>query len=172
MFPNGGGRFGSDPEGFTCLRAMPACPTKGAKLKGPGPPPAHRSRFIQESLDPPDSGQHCRFQDVALGPNVVLDGCCGQPHLVGDHLSRSGIVAEVGEQPSTASHMGSVLRVREREHALAVAQRLRAGQVNVNGVQVNPRARFVGYKQSGNGREMGRFGFEEFLEIKYVAVSL
>jgi aldehyde dehydrogenase (NAD+) len=56
----------------------------------------------------------------------------------------------------------------EREHALAVAKRLRAGQVEVNGAQFNPLAPFGGYKQSGNGREMGRFGLEEFLKIKSI----
>ncbi|MFE2598240.1 aldehyde dehydrogenase family protein [Streptomyces sp. NPDC059396] len=56
----------------------------------------------------------------------------------------------------------------EREHALAVARRLRAGQIDVNGAEFNPLAPFGGYKQSGNGREMGRFGLEEFLEVKSI----
>jgi aldehyde dehydrogenase (NAD+) len=56
----------------------------------------------------------------------------------------------------------------EREHALAVARRMRTGQVYVNGGQVNLLAPFGGYKQSGNGREMGRFGLEEFLETKAI----
>jgi acyl-CoA reductase-like NAD-dependent aldehyde dehydrogenase len=50
--------------------------------------------------------------------------------------------------------------------AQRVARRLRAGQVHVNGGAVNPLAPFGGYKQSGNGRELGRHGFEEFLELK------
>ncbi|MFF3750983.1 aldehyde dehydrogenase family protein [Streptomyces sp. NPDC002018] len=56
----------------------------------------------------------------------------------------------------------------EREHALAVAGRLRAGQIDVNGAQFNPLAPFGGYKQSGNGREMGAFGVAEFLEVKSI----
>ncbi|MDG4792986.1 aldehyde dehydrogenase family protein [Micromonospora sp. WMMD1082] len=56
----------------------------------------------------------------------------------------------------------------EPEHALAVAMRLRAGQVDVNGGQWNPLAPFGGYKQSGNGREFGRAGLEEFLETKAI----
>ncbi|PZV91653.1 aldehyde dehydrogenase (NAD+) [Micromonospora phaseoli] len=56
----------------------------------------------------------------------------------------------------------------EPEHALAVARRLRAGQVDVNGGQWNPYAPFGGYKQSGNGREFGRPGLEEFLETKSI----
>jgi acyl-CoA reductase-like NAD-dependent aldehyde dehydrogenase len=50
--------------------------------------------------------------------------------------------------------------------AQAVARRLRTGQVEVNGGGFNPMAPFGGYKQSGNGREFGAFGLEEFLEVK------
>jgi aldehyde dehydrogenase (NAD+) len=56
----------------------------------------------------------------------------------------------------------------EEEHAMAIARRLRVGQVDVNGGQHNFQAPFGGYKQSGNGREMGRAGLEEFLEIKAI----
>jgi acyl-CoA reductase-like NAD-dependent aldehyde dehydrogenase len=48
--------------------------------------------------------------------------------------------------------------------ALPVAQRLRAGQVDINGAPFNPHAPFGGFKRSGIGRENGRFGIEEFLE--------
>ncbi|WP_405086440.1 aldehyde dehydrogenase family protein [Microbispora sp. NBC_01389] len=54
------------------------------------------------------------------------------------------------------------------EEALAVARRLRTGQVAVNGGRFNPMAPFGGYKQSGVGRELGEFGLEEFLETKAV----
>lgn len=56
----------------------------------------------------------------------------------------------------------------DRDRAVAVARRIRAGQVEVNGGGFNPRAPFGGYKQSGNGREHGVFGLEEFLEVKSV----
>jgi len=52
------------------------------------------------------------------------------------------------------------------ERAKAVARQLRTGQVEVNGGGFNPLAPFGGYKQSGNGREYGSFGLEEFLEVK------
>ncbi len=53
-----------------------------------------------------------------------------------------------------------------QEKAEAVARRLRTGQVEVNGGAFNPNAPFGGYKQSGIGREYGRFGLEEFLQVK------
>jgi len=52
------------------------------------------------------------------------------------------------------------------ERAKAVARRLRTGQVEINGGAFNPLAPFGGYKQSGNGRELGRHGVEEFTELK------
>ena len=54
----------------------------------------------------------------------------------------------------------------EEEHAIKVARRIRTGQIDINGGPYNPRAPFGGYKQSGNGRESGVYGFEEFLEYK------
>ncbi|GAB3708829.1 aldehyde dehydrogenase family protein [Nocardiopsis nanhaiensis] len=56
----------------------------------------------------------------------------------------------------------------EPEEGLAVARRLRAGQVELNGGAMNPRAPFGGYKRSGNGREWGLPGLEEFCEVKAV----
>ena len=52
------------------------------------------------------------------------------------------------------------------ERAKAVARRIRTGQVEVNGGSFNPMAPFGGYKQSGHGRELGKFGLEEYLEVK------
>lgn len=52
------------------------------------------------------------------------------------------------------------------ERAKRVARQLRTGQVDINGGKFNAFAPFGGYKQSGNGREMGKYGLEEFLETK------
>ena len=54
------------------------------------------------------------------------------------------------------------------ERARRVAARLRTGNVHLNGAGVDFAAPFGGYKQSGNGREWGAWGFEEFLEKKAV----
>ena len=55
---------------------------------------------------------------------------------------------------------------QDEAHATAVARRIRTGQVDINGAPFNSNAPFGGYKQSGNGRENGKYGFEEFLEFK------
>ncbi|MFN7057140.1 aldehyde dehydrogenase family protein, partial [Hyphomonas sp.] len=54
------------------------------------------------------------------------------------------------------------------KEAYDVATRIRAGQISVNGSRPDFTAPFGGYKQSGNGREWGEHGFEEFLEVKAV----
>lgn len=55
---------------------------------------------------------------------------------------------------------------RDLERARAVARRIRAGSVLINYAPVDLNGPFGGYKQSGNGREYGVFGLEEFLETK------
>ncbi|GAA4950548.1 aldehyde dehydrogenase family protein [Streptomonospora halophila] len=52
------------------------------------------------------------------------------------------------------------------DRALAVARRLRTGQVKINGAGVEPRLPFGGYRRSGVGREWGLHGIEEFCEVK------
>lgn len=54
------------------------------------------------------------------------------------------------------------------ERAKRVARRLRTGNVHLNGAPVDNKAPFGGYKQSGNGREWGLYGLEEFLEVKAI----
>ena len=54
------------------------------------------------------------------------------------------------------------------ERARSVARRLRTGNVHMNGAPVDNAAPFGGFKRSGNGRERGRYGFEEFLEVKAI----
>lgn len=62
--------------------------------------------------------------------------------------------------------LGGGVWSNDEAHAVAVARRIRTGQVDINGAPFNSNAPFGGYKQSGNGRENGKFGFEEFLEYK------
>ncbi len=56
------------------------------------------------------------------------------------------------------------------DHAMAVAAQIRSGNIHVNGSGADFGAPFGGYKMSGNGREWGEHGFEEFLEVKAVFV--
>ena len=62
----------------------------------------------------------------------------------------------------------SAMLFGDAEGVRRVAPRLRAGMIYVNGGAPDPGAPFGGYKQSGNGREYGKFGLKEFMEVKSV----
>ncbi len=62
--------------------------------------------------------------------------------------------------------LGGAVWSRDLERAKRVARRIRTAQLDINGAPFNPIAPFGGCKQSGNGRELGRYGLEEFLEPK------
>jgi len=64
--------------------------------------------------------------------------------------------------------LSSYVTSADLERARQIARRIRAGMVHLNSVPSDPAAPFGGYKQSGNGRERGVFGLEEFLEIKSI----
>jgi betaine-aldehyde dehydrogenase len=55
---------------------------------------------------------------------------------------------------------------KDEARAQKVARRMRAGQIDINGAPYNMNAPFGGFKQSGHGREAGKYGLEEFLEYK------
>ena len=56
----------------------------------------------------------------------------------------------------------------DKEKAKRVSKKLKAGTIYVNGNGADPGAPFGGYKQSGNGREGGAWGLEEYLEVKTI----
>ncbi len=67
---------------------------------------------------------------------------------------------------ATPYGLGGYVFTQDRDRGLAIGRRLRAGRVFLNGKPSNAAAPMGGYKQSGNGREMGVFGLEEYLEVK------
>lgn len=68
----------------------------------------------------------------------------------------------------TVYGLGAHVQSQDLERARSVASRIRSGQVLLNYPAWNPMAPFGGYKRSGNGREYGVHGFEEYLEIKAI----
>jgi aldehyde dehydrogenase (NAD+) len=105
------------------------------------------------------------FSDVA--PDSVI----AQEEIFGPVLA---VIPYTGDEHAVEIANGTIYGLNgaitgEEEHAMAIAMRLRVGQVDVNGAEHNFQAPFGGYKQSGNGREMGRAGLEEFLETKAIS---
>ena len=64
--------------------------------------------------------------------------------------------------------LSGFVRSKDIEHARRVAKRIRSGNVHINGGRLDFGSCFGGYKQSGNGREWGEAGLEEFLELKAI----
>ena len=69
---------------------------------------------------------------------------------------------------STVYGLSSHVQSRDQERARGIARRIRAGQVHINYPAWSGHAPFGGYRRSGNGREYGVFGLEEYLEVKAI----
>ncbi|MFZ0684975.1 MAG: aldehyde dehydrogenase family protein [Terriglobales bacterium] len=74
----------------------------------------------------------------------------------------------VGIANDTPYGLSGFVTSRDKERASRVAKRIRCGNVHINGARVDFGGCFGGYKQSGNGREWGEAGLEEFLELKAI----
>jgi len=72
----------------------------------------------------------------------------------------------IGIANGTVYGLGAYVFAGDLRKGYEVGSRLRAGRVFLNGAPSNTAAPMGGYRQSGNGREMGRFGLEEYLEVK------
>ena len=68
----------------------------------------------------------------------------------------------------TSYGLGNYLQTSDKERAKRVSKKLRSGCVYINGNSADPGTPFGGYRQSGNGREGGIWGLEEYLEVKTV----
>jgi aldehyde dehydrogenase (NAD+) len=69
---------------------------------------------------------------------------------------------------ATEYGLGNYLQTEDKEKAHRVSKKLRSGCVYINGNAIEVGAPFGGYKQSGNGREGGVWGFHEYLEVKNI----
>jgi betaine-aldehyde dehydrogenase len=109
------------------------------------------------------------FVEPTVFSNVTTDMTIAQEEIFGPVLSIMPYDDEedaVRIANDTVYGLAGGVWSGDPEHAKRVARRLRTGQVEVNGGNFNLLAPFGGYKQSGRGREYGKYGIEEFLEIK------
>ena len=81
-------------------------------------------------------------------------------------ISKKGFA--IGHQDDTSYGLGNYLQTEDREKAHRVAKKLRSGCVYINGNAADAGTPFGGYQQSGNGREGGKWGIEDFCEIKHI----
>ena len=114
--------------------------------------------------------EHGAYIRPTVFADVDPDSVIAQEEIFGPVLS---VIAYNDEDEAIAIANNSIYGLAgavfgEPARALEVAKRIRTGQIDLNAAQFNPLAPFGGYKQSGNGREFGRVGVEEFTEIKSI----
>jgi len=131
---------------------------QGAKLVcgGPGLPPGlNHGYFARPTVFSEVTTEMRVAQEEIFGPVVVV-----QPYDDEEDAIR---IAN-----STVYGLSSHVQSADHEAARGVARRIRAGQVHINYPAWSGYAPFGGYRQSGNGREYGVFGLEEYLEVKAI----
>ncbi len=127
---------------------------EGAKLVTGGAETAHAKGY---------------FVEPTVFSNVTNDMTIAQEEIFGPVLS---IIPYDDEEDAiriandTVYGLAGGVWSGDPERAKAVARRIRTGQVEINGGSFNLQAPFGGYKQSGHGRELGKYGLEEYLEVK------
>jgi aldehyde dehydrogenase (NAD+) len=123
---------------------------------GPGRPQGfNRGYFVRPTV----------FADVT--PNMTI----AKEEIFGPVLSMMTYKTEdnaVKIANKTSYGLAGYVQAGDIDQAREIAKKIRAGRIYVNGAPSNSHVPFGGYKQSGNGREHGVFGFEEYLEVKAV----
>ncbi len=152
---------------------------------GPLSSKAHQERvrsFIQKGIDEgatlalggpeqPEGFDKGFYVQPTVFTDVTPDMTIAQEEIFGPVLS---IITYTDDDDAVRIANGTVyglsggVQSADVERAKSVARRMRTGQVDINGAGFNPAAPFGGYKQSGNTRERGRWGLEEFLETKSI----
>jgi len=115
-----------------------------------------------------DSGFYARptvFSDVTPAMRIAQEEIFGPVLCI---LAYDTLDEAVAIANDTVYGLGAHVQAQDLDLARAVASRIRAGQVHLNYPAWDPMAPFGGYKRSGNGREYGVHGFEEYLEIKAI----
>lgn len=129
------------------------------------------AKLLTGGAEPPAGLDRGYFVAPTVFSEVTPDMALARKEVFGPVLA---VLAYHGEEEALAMANDSVYGLAggvwsgDPERALAVARGLRAGQVEINGAMFNPDAPFGGYKQSGNGRELGVAGLEAFLETKAI----
>ncbi|MGH7783364.1 MAG: aldehyde dehydrogenase family protein, partial [Candidatus Binatia bacterium] len=132
--------------------------TQGASVVtgGPGRPEGYnRGYYVRPTVFSEVDSNMLIAQEEIFGPALVM-----QSYRTEDEAIEIANTSRYG--------LAGYVQSSDPAHARRVAAKIRSGRVYLNGFHTDLAAPFGGYKQSGNGREWGKFGFEEFLEVKAV----
>ncbi len=169
----------------TATGFQPADPISGSSLLGPLASQAQLERvrtYIEKGVSegarllcggitPPDGLEQGYFVQPTVFTDVTNDMTIAQEEIFGPVLSIIAYDTEaeaIAIANDSAYGLAGGVWAASDEQAFEVARKLRTGQVEINGGAFNVVAPFGGYKQSGIGRELGQYGFEEFLEVKAI----
>lgn len=163
-------------------------PVEASTRMGPLVSKSHRDRVRDVVIDSETQG----FDLIAGGSAVAIppsgyfiaptifgrvppESALAQQEVFGPVLS---VITYETEQQAieiangTAYGLAAAVWAADLDRALNIARQLRAGQVDVNGAPFNPVAPFGGFGDSGQGREGGTFGIEEFVEIRAIQMPI
>jgi acyl-CoA reductase-like NAD-dependent aldehyde dehydrogenase len=130
---------------------------------------AEGAKLLTGGAEAPAGLERGYFVRPTVFSEVTPEMTIGQEEIFGPVLA---IQPYEGEEDairianSTAYGLAGGVWSADQDRAIAVAKRIRTGQIEINGGLFNPLAPFGGYGQSGHGRENGRYGIEELLQVK------
>ena len=127
------------------------------------------ARLITGGAEAPEGLDRGYFVRPTVFSDVTAEMTIGQEEIFGPVLVIQPYEDEedaVRIANSTEYGLAGGVWSADSERAIAVAKRIRTGQIEINGGAFNPLAPFGGYGQSGHGRENGRYGIEELLQVK------
>ena len=123
---------------------------------GPGQPAElNRGYFVRPTV----------FGDVRPGMRIAREEIFGPVLSIINYETEEEAIEIANDTPFG---LAGFVQSSDPDRARQVANRIRAGRVYLNGAPFDRSLPFGGYKQSGNGREFGLFGFEEYLEVKAI----
>jgi len=127
------------------------------------------ARLITGGAEPPEGLERGYFVRPTVFSEVTPEMTIGQEEIFGPVLVIQPYEGEddaIRIANSTPYGLSGGVWSADADRAIRVAKRIRTGQVEINGGAFNPHAPFGGYGQSGHGRENGRYGIEELLQVK------
>jgi acyl-CoA reductase-like NAD-dependent aldehyde dehydrogenase len=130
---------------------------------------AEGAKIVTGGAAPPDDLERGFFVRPTVFSEVTPEMTIAQEEIFGPVLAIQPYADEddaVRIANETVYGLAGGVWSADQERAISVAKRIRTGQIEINGGAFNPLAPFGGYKQSGHGRENGRFAIEELLQVK------
>jgi acyl-CoA reductase-like NAD-dependent aldehyde dehydrogenase len=127
------------------------------------------ARLLTGGAEPPEGLDRGYFVRPTVFSEVTSEMTIGQEEIFGPVLAIQPYEGEddaIRIANSTEYGLAGGVWSADTDRAIGVAKRIRTGQIEINGGAFNPLAPFGGYGQSGHGRENGRYGIEELLQVK------